>query len=75
LSIKFECILFEQRGIDLSANVKVDSTTINLKRAVLDIENLRKHRAEPYYILTTVNMKWFNSTIKSQELLKTTVKL
>jgi proline iminopeptidase len=43
LSKKFECILFEQRGIGLSGNVKVDSTTINLKRAVLDIEDLRKH--------------------------------
>jgi proline iminopeptidase len=43
LSRKYECILFEQRGIGLSANVKVDSTTINLKRAVLDIEDLRKH--------------------------------
>jgi proline iminopeptidase len=43
LSKKFECILFEQRGIGLSGNVKLDSTTINLKRAVLDIEDLRKH--------------------------------
>ncbi len=43
LSKKFECILFEQRGIGLSSNVKVDSTTINLHRAVLDIEDLRKH--------------------------------
>lgn len=43
LSNKFECILFEQRGIGLSGNVKLDSTTINIKRAVLDIEDLRKH--------------------------------
>ncbi|NTW90881.1 MAG: alpha/beta fold hydrolase [Erysipelotrichaceae bacterium] len=43
LSTDFECILFEQRGIGLSGNVKLDSTTINLKRAVLDIEDLRKH--------------------------------
>lgn len=43
LSKNFECILFEQRGIGLSGNVKLDSTTINLKRAVLDIEDLRKH--------------------------------
>ena len=32
-----------QRGIGLSGNVKLDSTTINIKRAVLDIEDLRKH--------------------------------
>jgi proline iminopeptidase len=43
LSKQFECILFEQRGIGLSSNVKVDSTTINLHRAVLDIEDLRKY--------------------------------
>jgi proline iminopeptidase len=43
LSKNFECILFEQRGIGLSGNVKLDSTTINLQRAVLDIEDLRKN--------------------------------
>jgi proline iminopeptidase len=43
LSENFECILFEQRGIGLSGNVRLDSTTINLQRAVLDIEDLRKH--------------------------------
>ena len=43
LSKYFECIAFDQRGTGLSANVKLDSTTINLKRAVLDIEDLRKH--------------------------------
>jgi proline iminopeptidase len=43
LSGKFECILFDQRGTGLSTNVKLDSTTINLQRAVLDIEDLRKH--------------------------------
>ena len=32
----FECILLEQRGTGLSSNVKVDSSTINLKRAVND---------------------------------------
>lgn len=42
LSKNFECILFEQRGIGLSGNVKLDTTTINLQRAVLDIEDLRK---------------------------------
>jgi pimeloyl-ACP methyl ester carboxylesterase len=40
---KFECILFDQRGTGLSTSVKIDSTTINLQRAVLDIEDLRKH--------------------------------
>jgi proline iminopeptidase len=43
LSKKFECILFEQRGIGLSGNVKLDTTTINIKRAAQDIEDLRKH--------------------------------
>jgi proline iminopeptidase len=43
LSNKFKCILFEQRGIGLSETVRVDSTTINLRRAVQDIEDLRKH--------------------------------
>jgi proline iminopeptidase len=41
LSKDFECILFEQRGTGLSSNVKLDSTTVNLKRAVKDIEDLR----------------------------------
>jgi proline iminopeptidase len=43
LSKDFECILFEQRGIGLSGNVKLDSTTMTLHRAVLDIDDLRKH--------------------------------
>lgn len=43
LSNNFECILFEQRGIGLSGKVKLDSTTINLQRAVLDLDDLRKH--------------------------------
>ncbi len=43
LSNQFECILLEQRGTGRSEKVKVDSTTINLKRAVLDLEDLRKH--------------------------------
>lgn len=43
LSNKYECILFDQRGTGLSTNVKLDTTTINLQRAVLDIEDLRKH--------------------------------
>jgi len=38
LSNKFEYIVFEQRGTGLSANVKLDSTTINLKRATQDLK-------------------------------------
>lgn len=43
LSGDFECILFHQRGTGLSSNVKVDSSTINLKRAVQDLDDLRKN--------------------------------
>jgi proline iminopeptidase len=43
LSNKYECIVFDQRGTGLSSNVKLDSSTINLERAIMDIENLRKH--------------------------------
>lgn len=39
----FECVLFEQRGTRKSSKVKLDSTTINLKRAVNDLEDLRNH--------------------------------
>ena len=40
LSNEFECILYDQRGTGLSSNVKIDSTRINLLRAVKDIEEL-----------------------------------
>jgi len=43
LSNKFECILFDQRGTGLSANVRLDTTTINLERAAKDIDELRIH--------------------------------
>ncbi len=43
LSRNFECIVFDQRGTGLSSKAKLDKTTINLQRAVLDIEDLRKH--------------------------------
>jgi hypothetical protein len=46
LSKKFECILSEQRGISLSGNVKPDSSTINLQRAIPD-----------YFTISPVN-KW-----------------
>jgi proline iminopeptidase len=43
LSGDFECILFHQRGTGLSSNVKLDSSTINLKRAIQDLDDLRKN--------------------------------
>lgn len=56
LSNQFECILFEQRGTGLSSNVKLDSTTINLKRATQDIEDLRMHLGEKQ--LTLCGISW-----------------
>ena len=56
LSNKFECIIFEQRGTGLSSNVKLDSTTINLKRATQDIDDLRKHLGENQ--LTLCGISW-----------------
>lgn len=56
LSSQFECILFEQRGTGLSSNVKLDSTTINLKRATQDIEDLRIHLGEKQ--LTLCGISW-----------------
>jgi proline iminopeptidase len=46
LSNNFKCIIFDQRGTGLSTDVKLDSTTINLQRAVLDIDDLRMHLGE-----------------------------
>jgi len=43
LSDQFECILFDQRGTGLSEKVKINKGSINLKRAVEDLEDLRKH--------------------------------
>src|SRR4030042_5632748 len=43
LSKDFECILFHQRGTGLSSNVKLDSSAINLERAVRDLDDLRKN--------------------------------
>lgn len=56
LSSQFECILYEQRGTGLSSNVKLDSTTINLKRATQDIEDLRMHLGEKQ--LTLCGISW-----------------
>lgn len=43
LSKKYKSILFEQRGTGLSIPVKFDSTTINLKSAIEDLNLLLKH--------------------------------
>jgi proline iminopeptidase len=56
LSEKYECILFDQRGTGLSKNVKLDTTTINLKRAVQDIDELRKYINEEK--LTLCGISW-----------------
>lgn len=51
LSGDFECILFHQRGTGLSGNVRLDSSTINLKRAVQDLDELRKNLEQEKLIL------------------------
>lgn len=56
LSARYECILFDQRGTGLSSNVKLDSTTINIKRAADDLEDLRKHLGETQ--LTLCGTSW-----------------
>lgn len=56
LSKDFECIIYEQRGTGLSSNVRLDSTTINIKRAVQDIDELRKHLGEKQ--LTLCGISW-----------------
>lgn len=43
LSKKYKAILFDQRGTGKSWTKPFDSTTINVQRAVLDLEVLRKH--------------------------------
>lgn len=56
LSNEFECILYDQRGTGLSSNVKIDSTRINLLRAVKDIEELRVSLGEDK--LTICGISW-----------------
>ena len=56
LSRDFEGILFDQRGTGLSSNVKMDSTTINLERAVQDLDDLRKNLGEEK--LTICGISW-----------------
>jgi len=55
LSNSYECILFDQRGTGLSGRVKLDSTTINLKRAVSDIDDLRKYLGEKQVTLCGIS--------------------
>jgi len=56
LSNEFECILYDQRGTGLSSNIKIDSTRINLLRAVKDIEELRVSLGEDK--LTICGISW-----------------
>jgi len=51
-----QCIFFDQRGTGLSKNVKQDTSTINLRTAVSDLEFLRKHLNEEK--LTIIGFSW-----------------
>ena len=55
LSSDFKCILFDQRGTGHSSNVKFDKSTINLQRAVQDLEELRLHMNEGKLILCGIS--------------------
>ena len=55
LSNEFECILYDQRGTGLSSNVKFDSTTINLQRAVKDIDELRVYLGEDKFTICGIS--------------------
>jgi proline iminopeptidase len=56
LDNQYECILFEQRGTGLSSNVRLDSSTINLKRACMDLDELREHLGNE--ALTLCGISW-----------------
>jgi proline iminopeptidase len=56
LSDEFECILFDQRGTGFSSNVKLDTSTINLKRALEDLDDLRLHLGEEK--ITLCGISW-----------------
>ena len=56
LSNEFTCILFDQRGTGYSHVAKIDSTTINLKRATEDLDDLRKFLGEDK--LTLCGISW-----------------
>jgi proline iminopeptidase len=49
-------IFYDQRGTGLSKNVKMDSSTINLRMAISDIEELRNHLTEDK--LSIVGFSW-----------------
>ncbi len=55
LSNDFQCILYDQRGTGLSSNVKLDTSTINLHRAVRDLDDLRNHLKEDKLILCGIS--------------------
>lgn len=48
---KYQCIFYDQRGTGLSKNAKVDTSTINLRVAVNDIEELRVHLNEEKLVI------------------------
>ena len=55
LSTDYECILLDYRGVGNSGNAKVDSSTINMGRAVQDIEELRKQLGEEKLTLAGIS--------------------
>ncbi|MBA7574452.1 hypothetical protein ES708_16258 [subsurface metagenome] len=55
LSGDYECILYDQRGTGLSGNVKLDTSTVNLKRAARDLEELRQHLGEEKLVLCGIS--------------------
>ena len=52
---EFKCILFDQRGTGLSSDVKLDTSTINLKRATKDLDELRQHLGEDKLVLCGIS--------------------
>ena len=56
LSNEFTCILFDQRGTGYSHLAKLDSSTVNLKRATEDLDDLRKFLGED--MLTLCGISW-----------------
>jgi proline iminopeptidase len=53
---KNQCIFYDQRGTGLSKNAKVDTSTINLRVAVNDIEELRIHLKEEKLVI--IGFSW-----------------
>jgi proline iminopeptidase len=56
LANQFESVLFEQRGTGLSKGARLDSTTVNLRRACQDLENLRVHLGDN--LVTLCGYSW-----------------